>query len=128
MSAAGSLVRKRGGVGLGMVEMVGVRFAWLLWICASIPIFFEPLWVFFFCSTRRSVHVFTLPPVSVSGSSLASLELPMRRVNRASALFGEPSTKGKPKTKHRLWVLFYFFIFFFFFSFGRGGTMRICLG
>lgn len=61
--------------------------------------------------------MFTLLPVSVSGSSLAGLELPMPRVNRARALFGEPSTEGKPKTKHRLWVLF--FKLFFFFSFGK---------
>lgn len=118
MSAAGSVVRKQGGVGLRMVRMVGVRFAWLLWICAFRPIFRAS--VGFFCSTRGSVHVFTLPPVSVSSSSLAGLELPLRRVNRASALFGEPSTKGNQKQNTDCGFCFIFLSFIFFHLVGEG--------
>lgn len=74
----------------------------------------------FFCSTRGSVHVFTLLPVSVSGSSLAGLELPLRRVNRASALFGEPSTKGNQKQNTDCGFCFIFLSFIFFHLVGEG--------
>lgn len=65
--------------------------------------FLKPLF-FCFCflgrpeRTHHCVHAFMLPLVSVSGSStLPGLDLPMGRVNGASALFGEPSTTGNQK-------------------------------
>lgn len=105
---------------MGMVGMVGVRFTWLLWICASIPIFFEPLWVFFLqhsslCSrvhiaTGVSQRLFARQPGAAYVKGKQSERVVWRAVDQGET---------KNKTQIVGFVLF-FYLFFFFHLVGEG--------